>query len=263
MASRMEKYYKTFESTNKRSQKNQDLYNEIYEAPSYSNIEAVATLEHTNEIDITKIKNMLKNREDYKRQKEYREIVNPLKEKEEIKIDHQIEEIKPYDIKEELEKIKAEETEDDKYRSLGNTNYNILKELKIKNNVKDEEEDLKELINTITSTSLLNKLDNEELSLNMFDDLASSGNTIVSENNTVEALLEEAKALEKRKEETDTSTLDNSFFTSSLAFDKSDFEDSIDTSKKNKVSLKIKITVAAIFFIISAIVIFLIYKVIG
>ena len=66
----MEKYYSSQPETTKRSQRNQSLYREIYDLGEYSNIEAVATLDRTNEIDITKIKDMLKNREDYKRQKE-------------------------------------------------------------------------------------------------------------------------------------------------------------------------------------------------
>lgn len=267
MASRMEKYYRQQLEVTRRSQRNQNLYREIYDLGEYSNIEAVATLDRTNEIDITKIKKMLKNREEYKRQKEYRNLLrkeDQIKEekKEEIK-----EEVRTYDIKEALEKLKEEKREDDAYRSLDNTNYNILKELKIKNDLKkelnkEEEKELKELINTITSTSLLNKLDNEELSLNMLEELASTGETTIQEKSAISSLLEEAKALDRKKQLEEKETeIDNSFYTSSLNFDRKDFEDVYDKeNKKNTTNLKIKLVVSIILGIISFAIIFLIYK---
>lgn len=270
MKSRMEKYYSSQPETTRRSQKNQSLYREIYDLGEYSNIEAVATLDRTNEIDITKIKNMLKNREEYKRQKEYRNLLRKEdEEKEEVKEEIK-EEVKSYDIKEALEKLKEQKKEDDAYRSLDNTNYNILKELKIKNDRKKElnkedDKELKELINTITSTSLLNKLDNEELSLNMLEELASNGETTIQEKSTVEALLEEAKALDQKKQIQEKSNeIDNSFYTSSLNFDRKDFEDLYEKEdKKSRTNLKIKLVVGVILGLISLAIIFIIYKFIG
>lgn len=270
MASRMEKYYNQDAQVTKRSERNQDLYKEIYDFSEYSNIEAVATLDRTNEIDISKIKNMLKNREDYKRQKEYRSILRQDDEEKEEKKELVKEEIKTYDIKEELEKLKQEKKEDDAYRSLGNTNYNILKELKVKNEHKkelseSEDKELKNMINTITSTSLLNKLDNEELSLNMFEDLASSGETTTLAESGIEALLKEAKEIDMQKEEEEKApTLDTSFFTSSMKFGKEDFENpNAPENKAPLTSFKIKIVVGIILAVISCMIIFLIYKFIG
>lgn len=270
MASRMEKYYSSQPETTRRSQRNQNLYREIYDLGEYSNIEAVATLDRTNEIDLTKIKNMLKNREDYKKQKEYRSLLRKEDEDEENVIPEIKEEPKSYDIKEALEKIKEEKKEDDAYRSLNNTNYNILKELKIKNDRKkelnkEEEQELKELIHTITSTSLLNKLDNEELSLNMLEDLASTGETTIQARGSVEALLEEAKAIDKQKQMKEKENeIDNSFYTSSLNFDRKDFEDLYDKEvRKSKTSLKIKLVAGVILSFISIAIIFIIYKFIG
>jgi hypothetical protein len=116
MASRMEKYYARQAETKKRSQKNQQLYREMYDMGEYSNIEAVTTLDHTNEIDITAVKQMLKNREDYKRQKEYRSLLRGEEEKKEEKKELQIEEVKNFDIKDALEKLKEEKKEDNTYR---------------------------------------------------------------------------------------------------------------------------------------------------
>ncbi len=269
MASRMEKYYKSHSTSSKRSERNQDLYREIYDLSEYSNIEAVATLEHTNEIDITKIKNMLKNREDYKKQKEYRNLL-AKEEKKEIEVKNEEIEIKNYDIKEALDKLKETKKVDDEYRSLNNTNYSILKELQIRNErekeiTHTEDGDLKEMINTITSTSLLNKLDNEELSLNMFEDLASSGKTTIENSSSIKALLEEAKALDKKKmEEQKNSEIDNSFYTASLNLDSKDFEELYDKEEqKTKVNLKIKLVVGSILIFVSIFIIFFIYKFIG
>ena len=75
MASRMERYYKQGNTRLKRSERNQELYRDIYDSASYSNIEGIATIEKSNEIDITKVKKMLKNREEYKRQKEVSRLI--------------------------------------------------------------------------------------------------------------------------------------------------------------------------------------------
>ena len=53
----------------------------IDDVATYSNIEAVAPLDKTNEIDITKIKKMLKSREDYKRQRDYQDVLKVKNEK--------------------------------------------------------------------------------------------------------------------------------------------------------------------------------------
>lgn len=263
MASRMEKYYNS-ETVKNRIQKNQSLYRQMYDLGEYSNIEAVETLDRTNEIDITKVKKMLQNREEYKRQKQYRSLLNKEEETEPLRKEIKIEEVKNYDIKDELEKLKNQTREDDEYRSLNNTNYNILKELKIKSERQKEfgEEDakeLKELINTITSTSLLNKLDNEELSLNMLGDLAKDDDekTGVS---SIESLLEEAKALDQKRIEK-TNEIDNSFYTSSLDFDKKDFENLYEQeNNKKKKNLKLIFTVIGIVAVVFIILLVIILK---
>ena len=78
----MERYYKPSNKSSKRSEKNRELYREMYgidDVATYSNIEAVAPLDKTNEIDITKIKKMLKSREDYKRQRDYQDVLKVKK----------------------------------------------------------------------------------------------------------------------------------------------------------------------------------------
>lgn len=271
MASRMEKYYKADTQIKKRSSKNQDLYRQIYDLGEYSNIEGIAELDSSNEIDISKIKKMLKNRENYHKQKEYRQIITPKEEPvvEQVKDIELDTEEKSYDIRDVLESIKDKKKDEKDYRSLDNTNFNILKELKIKhdqkNNQNPDEGELKELINTITSTSLLNKLDNEELSLKMLDDLESDNENdelVDTNKDVIQSLLEEAKALDAKKREQDKANdIDTSFYTSSLNFDRKDFEDAYDSDpKEKKVKKGIKIVTGIILTIVSLTIIFLIYK---
>lgn len=243
MASRMERYYRAA-NPKRRSQLNQDLYRDIYEDGEYSNIEGVAMIDKNNEIDITKVKRMLKNREDYKRQKEYRNLITK---KEEPALDTsndflEEETKKTYDIMDVLREAKEGNDEDDRYLQLDNTNYNILKELKIekeKGKNENQEEELKELINTITNTSMLNKLDDEQLSLKLLEDLQG-----------------ETKVLNKTSEI--NSKLDNSFYTTSIKLNSEDFEDSNGIQKK-KFPLKIVIIISVAILVL-ALILFIIMK---
>ena len=214
--SRMDRYYENNSTEKKRSRMNQELYRSIYISDEYSNIEGIATMDKTNEIDISKVRSMLKSREEYNSQKGYRDL---FKKSDDILSETTVlaeEEYKSYDIRDVLEKVKLEKPEDEKYRSIDNTDYNFLKELKIqdrKREIEESKEELNELINTITNTSALNKLGDQELSLSLLDDLKSSENTI-SDSKSIRKILEEAKEKEKEYEDTHT----NSFYTKSMNF---------------------------------------------
>lgn len=244
--SRMERYYKNNYNENKRSRMNQDLYRTIYEADEYSNIEGIATMDKTNEIDLTKIKGMLKSREDYNSQKEYRSLFkNRAVEEEIIEEDEEIEE-KNFDIRDILEKVKNQKQDDEKYRSIDNTNYNLLKELKIKERKKEienNEEELKELVNTLTNTSMLNSMNDSELSLSLFDDLKASEKTLAN-SKSIQKILDEAK-----KEQT-TEQMSNSFYTKSLNFSKKDMEEYASSKEAKRSLRKIKILVTFIVLVV-------------
>ena len=238
MVSRMEKYYKNEIASKQRSQKNKELYRSIYDDSEYSNIEGIATMDKNNEIDITKVRNTLKNRENYKRQKQYRQITKQKidYEEENISRDFAVKEQKNYDIRDILNKAKDKKPVEDTPRSLDNTNYNILKNLKL-NNEKDyhkdfEEDELKELIHTITNTSMLNQMNDKELGLNMFD-LEETAENKIEGKESVKQLLEQAKKYQESKSDT-IPDLDDSFYTSSLNFNKEDFEEANDYVKKKK-----------------------------
>ena len=160
------------------------------------------------------------------------------------------EEEKNYDIRDVLIKAKdSRETTEEKHRNLNNTEYNILRNIKI-NNKYDlaEEDELKELINTITSTSLLNKMSDNELSLNMFDDLKSD--TMFGNTSSIKSIIEEKD--EDKLHNTDE--MDKSFFTSSLGFKEKDFEQLQDLNKSINKNNKIMKVILVILFVVIALI---------
>lgn len=247
--------YNNDDSASKRSNKNQDLYKSIYELGKYSNIEGIATIDNSNEVDITKVKNMLKNREDYQKQKEIRNINSTNKEVS-ISEPYEREEEKVYDIRDILNKARINKTDNEEYKSLDNINFEILKELKEKNTVEKETQDLKELLDTISHTSQLNKLSDQELGLNMLNELKSEDNTVIGDKESIKVLLEEARKNDDKKLLHTDSNIDKSFFTSSLNFGKDDFDQIKEITKKKK---KLKTTKLLIFIILSIIALAIIF----
>ena len=247
MSSRMERYYNSDSVRKKRSQKNQDLYRTIYEEGQYTNIEGIASIEKNNEIDITKVQKMLKNREEYKRQKEYRTVVHREERPKKEEIDNEFlldDNEKNYDIRDVLNKVKEEKPEeDDRYLRLNNDNYDLLKELKSKKeNVKNQDEELKEMIDTITNTSLLNKMGDQELSYGLLDDLEDDD----TDTDIVEPTEEQ---------------MDNSFFTASMKIKKEDFADEYEKVKDKRVKLKKEIFIIVFLIILIVIVGLVIFKI--
>lgn len=267
MPSRMDRYYNDSDAVSRRSSKNSDLYSKIYDEDSkYSNIEGIASIEKTNEIDITKIKEMLKNREDYQKEKDVRQIVKPSREK---KYDYDLrndeaEEPKSYDIRDILEKARVEHKDvKNDYRSLNNTQYNILKSIKLDDDIDakdyidtvDKEEDLEELINTITNTSMLNKMDSQDLALSMFEDFKTRSHDL-SNSKSIQAIMDEEYEKEKTSELSDT--LDKSFYTASMKFSKEDFGDDEEDTKSSGSSVILLIFLIVI--IIAVLVCYFIFK---
>lgn len=254
MASRMERYLEN-NNLSKRSTKNKDLYKEIQDLNTYTNIEAVSTIEKTNEIDITKVKELLKNRENYKKEKKYLQALNKKRNKEEIIEKKDEEPEKTYDIKDALTEARTKRKEEtEKYHDLKNTQYNILKSLQLKDKDYTEEEELKELIHTITNNSKLNKLANGDSGL--LDDLKSD--TMVGDADSIKKIIEEEK---NNYVEDGTMDLDKSFFTSSLGFKPEDFEDLKDIKhniKKNNLLIKILLIIIAITAVLGMV--FIIFK---
>ena len=242
----MERYYKKETQGNSRTKRNTRLYNSIYSYGKYSNIEGIASIDNTNQIDITKVKKMLETREKYQAERKYRRLTNEENVVQELpKVRSRYnEEDRTYDIMDVLNKAREKKEPDDKERVLSKTSYDVLKnlDLKRKNSVKDydNEDDLKDMIQTISNTSMLNKLDDADLAADMFSDLKGHNeDTQVGNLNNIKELIEENKNNEKKKEQ----TMDNSFFTSNLKLKKKDFVEYGEEEKKGSVFKTIFVTI--------------------
>ena len=224
MASRMDRYNNDINQVG-RSSRNKSLYKQIEDLDSYTNIEGVATIEKTNEIDISKVKEMLKNRENYKKQRELKGIIKEEKEVENY-VPQKKEEIRNYDINDILSKAKETPKDDNKYRSLGEEQYNVLKSLNKKGkeyDIEKEEEELKELINTLTATKALTKL-NDTDDVGLLDELKSD--TMVGDVSSIKKIIEEEKELSTKEPVVEgKEEIDKSFYTSSFGFTKKDFDE--------------------------------------
>lgn len=248
MASRMDRYRQKEE----RSTKNESLYRRIQDSSSYSNIEGIAEFDKTNEIDITRVKAMLQNRENYQKQKQY----NTLIEKDEVKheeVVEEYEEIKNYDIKEVLDKAKEDwDAPKEKYRSLKNIRYDILDRLNLKA-TPEEEQELQDLIDTIAMRNM-QESKNESDDLGLLDDLKS--NTMVGDASSIKKIIDEAKEEEERVEvekieaekaqQFNVDELDKSFYTSTFEFSSNDFEGLMNMGenlKKHNILLTILIVI--------------------
>ncbi len=260
MASRMERYHQREE----RSVRNEQLYKNIENLDNYTNIEGVISIDKTNEIDITRVKAMLQSREGYQQEKKYRQLVPPS-EKEEEEVSPMTEEVRTYDIRDVLTKAKETRPEVEEYRTPKDMNYDVSTRLspKISRRLQEEEEDevKKELVDTVT----IPKPDfaqNADESSGLFDDLKS--NTMVGDPSSIKKIIEEAKKEEEKQEEekkisetTNLENIDKTFFTSSLGFTDSDFEDLKSLGqdiKKHNVLLRILIGILVIAVLVAGII---------
>lgn len=244
MASRMERYKDKVTRTS-RSSRNKNLYNRIYSYDRYSNIEGIASIDKTNEIDIEKVKQMIETRENYKQERQHRKYINnDYEDLSVIKSHYKEDTDRSYDIMDVLKNAKEKKEPDNKERVLNNTNYDVLKNLNLKSKTDPndyKEEDLKELIETISNTSMLNRADDD---INMFQDLVSDDTKV----GDVKDLKEFTSLNEK--------TMDDSFFTGGLKLKKADF---IGDDKKTSSALKVIFMTIFILAVIAGAIILVLY----
>lgn len=269
--SRVDKY--SDDKKMSRVTRNEELYKEIKdsELDGY-NIRSNATVigNQEPEIDIEKIKKILDTK--YNEAPKRKSIrVEPKHEENSIIDDVPT---KEYDLNIILEKAKDEKPEtyeEARAKKLRNTQYDILNNLNIGDNDEDysvenniekpeinkAEEDLMELINTITineakvkEEAIKSKKDEVD-PLNILEDLKGSGDTAVYDK--IEDI-PTPKVEEDKKEESKVpeNTLDDSFYTKSL-FKKKDFEDgSQDFLDDNKMGIGVKILIVLVIIIFAA-----------
>ncbi len=274
MSSRMSKYYEEDTEMPSRYHKNEDLYKEINknEIDNFE-IKSNSTLlgENKDEIDVEKIKKILDTK--YKEATQRKSIrLEEVKEEEPV-----LEDTKEYDINVVLEKAKEQKDdnyEEERLKKIRDTQFDILKNLNVEEKENDddeieedddtttsaeinkdslEEENLKSLINTIAFNEHKNKEYNN--SLDILSDLKGDDNTEV-----LEGLKEEVNSLEE-DDSTEGSLpkpkeieMTNSFYTSSNALKKKDFEelddDFKDTVEVNGIFLKVVIVIIVLVFLV-------------
>ena len=245
MVSRTDRYDYDNNETNSRVARNQELYKRIYEDDSYLKTEEKPS-EYTQEINIEKVKELLKGRENYRKEMLMREY-NIIKDKKEEEPIEETEEVKKYDINEYLNKAASE------------------KEYQPYHKINPEEESTEETEETPASN--LENMGNTELSLDMFEDLADKGKTVEitttnikleltdededEEENDEEEIEEETEDSEEDEDEEETE--DDEFFTQSLKKQLNDSEEVEEGSSK-----LIKIIIVILVLIIIGLVAFLI-----
>lgn len=257
MASRMDRYYKTGDDLDDRSTRNKNLYKKVHN--NYSeNIDSIKSINRSNELDISNLKEKVNNRETYKREKELRQTMknSNLKISISSKMDsnpvYDISELKPEKIKEKIEKIpknydlsdvlsKAKDgynENDAESRNLKNLEYTDLNNLNLHNKeYKNSEAELTDLVNNLKNES--NSNDQGEIGL--LDSLKSD--TMVGDDSIKKIIDKEIK--EEKKD--DTNELDKSFFTSAYDFNEEDFDGNVEKKSKGK---KIMITIIIILIIL-------------
>lgn len=242
---RMERYDNSNRSTvRSRTEKNQDLYNDLGRLEKYTTLTDVSKIEA---VELNAAKKNYRTREGYHSLKDYDIDIEKPKERKDLDEFNFLynDEHKTYDINKVLEEAKELRERDslEKKRKLHNEKYNILEsseedlekfkeETKLRHKPIENEEKLEELIHTITSKELREEIDKAESNDNnslLSDLMATNVNEEVLkpiatkiEDSKVE---EDAKKLDKVKEKTMSlkDEIDKSFYTKSLDLSEEDF----------------------------------------
>jgi len=253
MSSRMDKYYETQKFVGSRTKKNERLYKEINDSDLDNvNITSNAHVigDNDSSIDINKIKELLEKKyyDEPKKANTFRIQESSVEEIEDN------EETKEYDINAILAKAKVDKEVDyerERLKKVHDTQYDILKSLDIdkeKNSSKvtSNKEDLMQLINTIAEKEKTREMD----PLDILTELKGSENTVVLDGLKNEIPKEEIK--ETVKEEV-KKEMDKSFYTNSLSFTQSDFDDFNDLKEdveSNKILVRVLLVVIVIALIV-------------
>ena len=214
MGSRMDKY-KNNSDIPKRSEKNKELYKQVYNA--YDEFENLVVPSNVKEIDLAELKKEITSRDEYRKVKEYSDITNNKVVRKEIVLEEQKKENEIYDINELLNKaVKDNKKEEINEPTLSTDSY--LKKLRLEDTrtnldmVKDMYEDIKKEAEE-ENESLLRTAN---LSLEILSDLKGD-----NDNTMIEAPIKDEFLPEEN----------NQFYSSEYKFSKSDFENKKDNGK--------------------------------
>ena len=267
VASRMQRYEENSENKGARTRtsRNQELYQDLGKTEKYTTFTDVSKIEA---IDLEEAKRNYHTRQGYHQAREYNffeeEKPKVRKELDEFNYLYPKEEKKSYNLNEVLSEAKRQREKDDleRKRKLHNEKYNILEsseeelerfKREVKKTIKpvENEEELEELIHTITSKELREKIDKEK-ETSLLSDLMATSNL----DEVVEAVPEKTETQPKiepiKKEEDKTKPLeiDKSFYTKSLDLTEEDFDDEEEGEKKKTpvilIFLKLLLSIAII-----------------
>lgn len=258
MSSRMDKY-KNEDNIPTRSDKNKDLYKQIYNA--YDEFENLIVPSNAREINPSDLKKEITSRQDYRKQKDLDDITNnntnnSVIRKEKITLEQKQEE-EIYDINELLNKA----TSDSKKPELNTqvlSNEDYLKRLKLDNR-RTNIEQVKEMYDEIKEESIEEDeslMKTANLSLEILSDLkGDSDKTLVS--------------APIKNEELPNDVKDADFYSNTYKFSKKDFEDkdneddddefNMEESGSGKFFFKILILIFGIILVILILVYFINY----
>jgi hypothetical protein len=252
----MDKYNDDNQVIGLRTKKNEHLYQEInYSDLDDINLSSNARVigDNDSNIDINKIKELLE-----KNYYEEPKKVNSLKTEDDIVEDVDQEITKEYDINTILEKARLDKEVDyerERLKKIHDTQYDILKSLDVEKEKKEQkkETDLMELINAINEqeekTKDLNPLD-------ILEDLKGSDNTAIFDGINKNMANEDIKDTIKEEVKKE---MDKSFYTNSMSFTQSDFDDFNDLKENvavNKILVRILLLIV-VLALIAGVVVFL------
>jgi len=210
MGSRMDKYKDiNLDDVPKRSDKNKELYRQIYNA--YDEFENLVVPSNVKEIDLNGLKKEITSRDEYKKVKDYSDITNNKIIRKEIVQEEQRRENQIYDINELLNiAVKDNKKENEEVPMMSTDNY--LKKLKL-DSVRTNLDNVKEMYEDIrkeTEDESEELLKTANLSLEILSDLKGDNDNTVIE----PPIKDEYVDVEDKK-----------FYSDKYVFSKSDFED--------------------------------------
>ena len=291
--SRMDRY-KSETSPLSRTSKNQELYQNVSNNTIYANITDVTNANAFEINNNNNNKTSRTTRESYQQMKKYQNV-EPIprtrKELDDFNYLYPKKENKVYDINSVLEaarKNRVEKDNKEEKRKLKNNAYNILsgvnkealekyREEKKKRMLTPEEEEIRELVDTIASKTLAGEIDkatsvdllSDLMATNMLDKVSASSELDKEETKTEETKEEKSVMLSKtqlqeindRKEEKVDALKekDPDFYTRSMDLSDKDF-DLGDDFKEKSLPLGVKILIFLIIVIIILITAYIIYK---
>ena len=260
-------------STRSRVNKNRILYDEIN---NKIGIEEIPTYEQGEEINLSALDLDNLKRGEYQRVKDYKELINDNEEEKEQEKPKEEKKKKNYDINKVLEEAKKNREQDDLEgkRSIKGEDYNILnslnkKYLYQKGFSEEDTQELKELIDTITSKTMVDDIKDEE-EKELLSELLATTIDIKLEKELSKTQIEQLVENEEEKEIDATDT----FYSKSLEFtagdlmtdeeDKEEDDDEEDNDKEPSENNGPKILfISLILLVVIAIVIYFILQVLG